>query len=186
MSRLDVPKEFWSDLNEEPFSHCTLCDKELREGVTRYMVEKAVRIINGFPTTIFEYAICQDCAKKRSAELSEDSMERIRQYFDTNVLESHRKSPFQTTLDERDELMRTCCITGKHVDELDEYQMIATCRGKHLDFTGRPFMISGEAAEQISELLSVQTKDELDDFMGDIYTGPPELEELFKGTPVLI
>ena len=46
-------------------------------------------------------------------------------------------------------------------------------------------MISYEAADEMSNLLSKQTKDELDRFYRENLGVPPELEELFN-TPKLL
>jgi hypothetical protein len=49
-----------------------------------------------------------------------------------------------------------------------------------------PYIISLEAMEELTELLSDETKDEFDDFKKNLLGGPPELEELLKGRPVLV
>jgi hypothetical protein len=50
-----------------------------------------------------------------------------------------------------------------------------------------PMLISSEAAEELSELLSQSTKDELDDFVSRNFGIPPELRDLPITTrPILI
>jgi hypothetical protein len=43
-----------------------------------------------------------------------------------------------------------------------------------------PYAVSDEAMDQISELLSKETLDELDDFKGKYFNGPPEIAELIN------
>lgn len=181
----DIPEEFWSDLTGRPFTECTVCEKDLTRSGTPYMIEKAVRKQNGFTNTIFEYAICRSCAEQWTARLSRESLKSMRTYMSENAKPPVPRGGIATKED-MEAGLAACSVTGKPKDELEEYQIMCLCSGSRLSPFNTPWLISGEAMEDVTELLSDQTIDEMDDFMGEIYTGPPELKEFFKGRPVLV
>jgi hypothetical protein len=49
-----------------------------------------------------------------------------------------------------------------------------------------PYAISGTAMEEVNELISEKTRDILDDFIGQHFSGPPEVAEILKRRPVLV
>ena len=55
-----VPEAFHSFTEEGPFSKCTLCDGELLEDGTPYLIHKAFHRSE----VIFEYAMCLPCRAK--------------------------------------------------------------------------------------------------------------------------
>jgi hypothetical protein len=73
-----------------------------------------------------------------------------------------------------------CVITGIPVAELDEYMIYGHFRGDKMVKSSMPYLLSGSVMDDVSDLLSNQTIDQLDDFMGKYFSGPPELEELWK------
>jgi hypothetical protein len=88
-----------------------------------------------------------------------------------------------------DSMLNRCVIKSLHVSELDEYQIMGQFTGNKMSLEMPPYMLSGLAIDEMSDLLSNQTLDELDDFTGKYLTGPPEISELIKApkrTPVLI
>jgi hypothetical protein len=69
-----------------------------------------------------------------------------------------------------------CMIKGTPKNEMTEFQMGACFKGDRLVTNFMPpFIIGGLAMEEMSGLLSKQTKDEMDDFMGENFGIPPEL-----------
>ena len=79
-----------------------------------------------------------------------------------------------------------CLITGKPIDELSEYQIYAYCEGGEIVQNVFPYMVSSDAIEQIQELLSPQTRGELDDFIDANFGFPPEWRAAIKGSKVLL
>ena len=73
-----------------------------------------------------------------------------------------------------------CVITGEPVDKLDEYMIYGHFRGSKMVKSTMPYLLSGSVMDDVSDLLSNETIDQLDDFMGEYFGGPPELEELWK------
>ena len=78
------------------------------------------------------------------------------------------------------ELPQKCMITQKPKKELEEYMIYAHFRGDKMVKSTMPYLLSGQVMDQIADLLSNQTIDQLDDFMGEYFGGPPELEEIWK------
>ena len=71
---LDIPKDFYSDSDEQPFRACKVCDCDLSEGNIPYSIEKAFkRVDEDTDITLFEIAICMHCAEKQSEKMSEES-----------------------------------------------------------------------------------------------------------------
>ncbi len=172
---------FYSDATGALFERCLGCDAYLLEDGRQYIIEKAYRRYAGYDTqdTVFEYAMCFDCFISLQEAMSEESMNRVRSYFDRHVdLIDRRK-----ILLDRDELqvedwMDRCLVKGTPIGDLEEYQVLAHCDGKDLLFTLFPYAIGGEAINEISLLLSNKTLGEIDGFMDDHFGLPPELRKL--------
>ena len=136
--------------------------------------------------TIFEYAMCINCMEEMRKSLSEESRQKVDNYLleHSNLDERRNKLLSKENIDV-DDWISNCIINNESTHELQEYQIMCQCQGKHMLFTYMPFMISCTASEEMQELLSKQTKDELDRFY-DTHLGiPPEYKEFFKTkTPV--
>ena len=63
--------------------------------------------------------------------------------------------------------------------------MCGVFRNGQFSLEAMPYVLSAEVLEELAEQLSASTKDEMDDFRETYLGGPPELEELFKGRPVV-
>lgn len=180
-----IPSNFHSFSSNGPFTRCLDCDKELVESGSQYVIERAIKNYQNFEAqdVVFEYAICMNCAMKMRAELSKESLAKVEDFFQTNIvgaLQSLHNSP-------ESEWLQTCIVTGKPLKECAEYQIYAYCTGSFLFPQFTPYAISGEVLDQISGLLSDKTIDELDRFIDENMGIPPELKELFKEKkPMLI
>ena len=71
-------------------------------------------------------------------------------------------------------------IHGTPEAEMNEYQVAACFKGDRMvtDFMP-PYMIGDLAIEELNALLSKQTKEDMDRFMGDVFGIPPELRKDF-------
>lgn len=187
---IEIPKEFHSFDTGKPFCNCVVCEKDLFEPGTHYFVEKAIKKYPNSSATdvIFEYAICLECAMEMRETLSKESMESIDNYFDSRVnLLSRWKNLTRDNKYDIKDWISNCLITGKHIDELNEYQIYAHCEEDRMLFSLMPYIVSGEVIEEVSELISQKTKDELDGFMGKYLGPPPSIREILKDkTPVFI
>lgn len=186
---VEIPPIFHSDLEDAPFRSCNVCDRDLSDGEVPYVIEKSFRRYDNFQfqNTVFEYAICAPCTEMLQKSMSKESMEAVQNYFRENARMGDR---FSKMMDEESELkwedcIDTCIIKGTDCAECEEYQIVAQCQGNQMIVMHMPMMISGKAIEELSELLSQKTTDEMDDFMGNIGV-PPELRELFSNKPILV
>ena len=166
----EIPEILNSYETGEPFTNCVDCDRYLLDEGTTYFIEKAIRQYNkeGYQAkdVMFEYAMCIDCAEKIKSEMSIDSRQAMDNYLEQN---SSLKSLGGEELQ--------CIIKGESVGNYEEYQVFSLCQGKHM-LTSQPMAIGADALDELSELISQETKDELDRLMGDFFGIPPELEEL--------
>jgi hypothetical protein len=183
-----IPKRFYPEKSEKPFDKCIMCEKYLLGEGTLYMIEKAYRRYPALDTeaVIFEYAICKECAENMRSELSEESRQRIDSYFAKNVDFEKR---MRTMLDDKpdlDKYISSCAVKQTPAEQAEEYVICAQCDGCDIVYSAFPYMIGGEAMEEVSELLSLKTRDVLDDFIDRHLSGPPELRELFKSNKKLL
>jgi hypothetical protein len=177
---IPIPEAFWSTETGTPFSHCVECHQDLSRPGTPYLIEKAYR----GSEPILEFAICLPCVLKAQKQLSALSRQRIEEYFLENA-----------HLAERQE-----CLAGGHQPDLsawldkclfkdtpiqpgEEYQIYAQCDGGLLFFSHHPYAVGHLALEELSELLSAETKGFFDDFVGRHF-GIPDGIDLPK--PMLV
>ena len=106
-------------------------------------------------------------------ELSENSLKLIRNYYEEHVQLDKRRERINEEFEGSVLPWVTRCVfTDKPVVEMDEYQILGMCQGEDLVLCDLPHAISGEAVEQIINLLSDKTKGILDDFTGKHFGAP--------------
>ncbi len=179
-----IPDEFYAFATGQPFSRCLVCEADLLTGELDYFIEKSVRNYREHEVTdvVYEYAICWHCAHDMNARMSEASLQNMQEYFS-------RQHLFMQKLAAYNDLWPTltgsyvpdqCVITGKPRALLDEYMIYGHFRGDKMVKSSMPYLLSSEVMDEVADLLSAKTIDQLDDFMGQYFGGPPELEELWK------
>lgn len=186
---IKIPHIFYSDANDKPFSNCIDCNKYLLTEGQQYIVEKVIKKYKDYDSsdTLFEYAICIACYLKLANSFSKLSIQRTEEYFEKNVdLESRRKNILQKKDDDINEWISNCLIKGTQVEDISEYHIACHCDGNNMILTHLPYLISGEAIEEIQELLSTETRDEIDGFIKDNFDYPPEIKDILKDQPVFI
>ena len=174
---MKIPEKFHNSLENQRFTHCKICDKELIQNEESYLIEKAYR---RFPETggeelLFEVAICMDCSTNMRNQLSKESLERISSFFQERALQ--RREALSNL--SKDELMETCLLSGQKIEEMENYQIYAHCRGDKIAPTGGVYMLGDTIIEEIQDLLSAETRDALNRFSDDHLGTPPELRKLF-------
>ncbi len=178
---LEIPKEFFSFSENAPFTNCLVCKKELIENSETYFIEKAIKKHIEFDTedVIFEYAICMDCAMAMQKSFSKKSLLKILKYMSSNMKLGKRKERLEgdESIDSR---ISECIIKATPKQELSEYQIAAQCIGNKIVISEFPYLISGEAMNEIADLISNQTLDQMNRFKNKFFTPPSELEDLFK------
>ena len=185
-----IPELFYSDLTGQPMEECKLCECSLLEGGVPYLVEKAFRVYHGdikASNTVFEYAICMHCAMEMKDQLSEDSKKSMEKYMLEKGNLTTRAGNF---LSKENPLpadwWQNCLITGQNISGLEEYQICGVFEGNRIICAEMPYLLSGDAMDEMTELLSPETRDELNRFGDEHFSGPPELKELFEQRPVLL
>ena len=186
---IKIPKEFYSEATGEPFKKCMVCECDLGETGTPYLIEKAIRRYEKLNATdtIFEYALCFTCQEEVREFWSEESRQKMDAYLaeKTNLTE-RREKLLQADKLELNPWISHCIFKGTPAEASSEYQIMCQCDGEYMIFAYMPFMISGEAIDEIVQLLSEKTKDELGGFM-DKYLGlPPELKSKLTDPSLLI
>ena len=167
---------------------CVMCNKPLLQPAQDYLIEKSFRVIPEVKKVevIFEYAMCMNCVESMRQELSEESKQRIENYFHQNVnfklregLTQPKRAPFQ-------QWIKNCLVKGTSIKNSKEYSIYGHGYGSKFVYDVFPYAISNEAMEEMNELLSQKTRDILDDFIGEHFSGPPEIAEILKKRPVLV
>jgi hypothetical protein len=183
----DIPEEFHSVDTEGPFQTCCVCEKRLVESNEPYLIEKSYKRVNEeVEHVVYEYAICMECAQDMNGKISKESLSNLQAYFKSSL------SPMSVVqrMEEREVNDKfwysKCMVKGTNRTDTAEYNLCGMFQGDKMLVGEFPYIISLEAMEELTELLSDETKDEFDDFKKNLLGGPPELEELLKGRPVLV
>ncbi len=172
-----IPPVFYSDLQAKPLENCVMCGKDVLHSNEVYMIEKVIK--NGRSES--EYAICFTCASKMKGNMSVESEANLAAYFESNPRLKSMQDFYEGEEEVAvDDLLKCCLIKGTPVSELDEYQLGGVFKGDKLYPAALPFVLSLEAMMEINDLLSAETKRELDDFIDEIDDLPPEWKEIFK------
>lgn len=176
----NIPKEFkLEDEDYELHRHCKVCEKELIDSGAEYCIEKVVRRVSetNQAQTLFNFAICMDCIGQLRQRISAESMQAIELFQMRKIMAAQKEeehNPMRSFYEQR------CMFSGKNIGELESYQMIAFCRGAHLADNKPPMLIGAEVLEETQEILSAQTRDELNNFTDDNFGWPPEFARLLK------
>ncbi len=170
-----IPKEFYSATTHAPFDSCLACGVNVLDGSTVYLIEKAIKTYPGYDAkdTLFDYAICMACAEDVHKQLSKESMGKIEAYFAEHVdMQAKIKS---VQMDDPTSLTRKCLIKNTDRNESREYQLYAQCIGDQIILDHPPYMICGEAMEEIMDVLSKETKEVLGGFLDEHFSPDPDL-----------
>ncbi|TKG94661.1 hypothetical protein EYV94_12000 [Puteibacter caeruleilacunae] len=180
---IPIPDIFYPEGKTTPFKHCKVCDRELIESEETYFIEKHYRqdIKTGKRMLDYELVICWDCAMKFRQQLSKKSQATLQKYFIEKVdMKARTETLKKHKLFEVNIWLQHCIVTQKNIEELDDFKVSAICAGPHMLFHDLPYMISGEVVDELSELLSKETQEIMDDFFTEHVDLPPEMEDIFN------
>lgn len=154
-----VPELFWSLETGKPFAKCTLCGGAILKPGTNYAIQKSY---NG-REPVFECAICLTCDKEIQKQVSKKSMQLVHHYFDEHV-DFRGRAEKMLSLHGMDCIrwINECVIKGTPRDDCKEYIICGWCIDEDMAYINMPFLISGEAVDEMMSLLSQQTKGILD------------------------
>ena len=184
-----IPNIFRSSATNSYFKQCISCNRDLFSDNCFYFIEKAIKRNKKYKTedVIFEYAMCLECFENFYEKLSEESRNRIDNYYTEHVdLDKRRHTNFSKKEFNYKDWISSCLVKGTSIDKLEQFQIAGFfLMGKMIvyDF---PLLISESAIDDIVELLSNKTIDELDDFTGKYLGPPPEFREFFTVPKVLV
>jgi len=186
-NHIDIPKIFYSDATGGYLERCIGCDLELLHHETDYLIEKAFKSYQGLESysTIFEYAMCLNCVNSMHMTLSPESRTNISAYFQEHAKFTDRR----LSKDPQEDVNRwlgSCILTSETAYDTPEFQIYGHCKGENLIIDGYPFMISGKATDDLIELISDKTLDELQNFTDQLVGGPSEFADILKLGPRLI
>lgn len=180
---IEIPKIFKTSVSEVNFTNCISCEKDLLVNNEEYFIEK---IINNNQVEI-EYAMCMDCIEEMRKSFSEESMQRIEEYFAKNLdVFTARYNIMVNGSTNVNDYISHCIFNNKSIENLNEYQLIAHCKGNKLLLSVFPYMVSHDVIEEVQELLSAKTKEELDRFTDKHFGLPPDLLEIVKNKKIVI
>ena len=185
-SLVDIPKVFFSDLTGAPIKSCISCECDLIGTNVPYLIEKALKPYNGYQSfsTVFEYAICMSCAEAMKGTISTLSMKRINQYFVENIdFEKRRRIILESESTDYQTRLNNCMVKGLDAKEVGELQIYAQCVGDRMVSGEFPYMVSGVALDEVVNLLSPKSIDDLDRFKNEVVEGPSEFQDLLQGGP---
>jgi hypothetical protein len=175
MDENDIPENLYAEDSQQPHQHCMICNTHLHEHAN-YGIQKVYKNYpdQEEPQVLFDFALCMPCMEKARAELSIESRQRIDAFMRSKMLDLSYDG-----IDPRERYKeKQCTLSGQALSEAGDYQVMAICSGNKL--IDSPIYISGEILEEIHELLSAKSKDELDRFTENNLDWPPELKALIK------
>ena len=175
---IEIPKSLYSYIDDKPFTNCIECNKYLLDRDTEYLIERINRNYPeyGASETIFDYALCMNCALKLHSQMSKESQETLQNYFLNNV-DLHARQTLTQNIHSIGETYSNCLVSGKAMDDCKEYQVCAHCKGDKLFMGNPPYMLSGEILEEIMGLLSNKTQDIMNGFYNKHRTPTPGIYE---------
>ncbi|MEQ9309650.1 MAG: hypothetical protein RLN90_09360 [Balneolaceae bacterium] len=178
---VELPSLFHSSETGVPISTCLVCEKTLLDQ-QEYIIEKAFTNYPGIKTQdlVWEFAICTNCMKEQMNEYSKDSERKMTEYFVQNMDFTYQNE-LRTNQDfDPDKWISKCIIKGTAIKDCAQYQISAQCLGNMMLFERTPFMISGEAMDEIIQLMSNETLGFFNDFRGRYFPPPEDLSPFFK------
>ena len=138
-----------------------------------YIIEKVFRRSE----VIIELAMCVDCRQGCSEQgISKKSAESIEQFLKERIDYQQRIRLMSQVndLDSIDPWLERCLLSDQPSQIFSEYQIVALCRGPWIQRDFYPALISSASLESLSQLLSQETRDWMDDFVGSNFGMPSE------------
>ncbi len=181
-----IPKLFKSDLTGDHIKTCIKCECNLHEQEEGYFIEKALKPYDGFNSysTVFEYGMCVSCMLEMRDDMSEESKANISNYFSQKVDIQDRATSMEERQEEQEpdvyDWVNQCVVYGTHIIEIGEAQILAFCQGDQIIYNMTPYMLSGKVSEDVLELISAKTLNDLNNFGKRLTDSPPEFKELLE------
>jgi len=176
-----IPSLFFNTVDDKPFTNCSKCDASLLEENLAYMVEK-VFIPND---VLFEFALCEHCIIKAQANMSKESMERIQNFNESELF--GKMQLINDFIDEDIDYIKNQLNEEQPEQDFSRCSIIGHFKGNKMHPAMPVICVSEATINEVQELFSKKTRDDMDDFMDFINNVPPGFEKLFdKPKPILI
>ena len=170
---MDIPKILHSVEKDMPFNTCLKCGADLLTTNRYYVIEKVFRRNE----VIIELAMCLDCRGGHADEgMSEKSSALMKSFVEEKINFRHRLE-LMAQVNEEDSIdpwLERCILSDEPSQIFSEYQLVALCKGPWIQRDFYPALVSGKSIEEMSSLLSEETRDWMDDFIGDNFGMPSE------------
>lgn len=161
-----IPRRFWSFESGAPFKACSLCRSSLIDSGTSYHIEKAYKKTE----VLYECAICADCRDKLIKELSVKSLNLITNYLGEHVDPAERYDQLMKDhFDTPEAWISHCMVKDTPVSDMEEYQICGEFFDTHLCYSIFPYALGEQAIEELTQLLSDETRGALDDFSNKLF-----------------
>lgn len=182
---LEIPKDFHSDTDKKPFTECKVCERDLTNSEMPYSIEKAFkRVDNERDITLFEVAICMECAEKQAEKMSKESRAYMTKMLNGSGFMKKRYQQWDS--DWRESWKESCIFSEEGINLNDEYHIVGHFQHGKLIPHMTPFVMGQSYIEEIQENLSQETKEEMDRF-GEQFLGPdPSIKALLKDYQFMI
>ena len=168
-----IPKTFWSFEKDAPFECCSLCGEDLfKPGTGLFSLPNSYHIEKAYKKdeVLYECAICSSCRENLTKELSDQSLKLISNYLGEHVDPTERyEQLIEAHSDSPDGWINHCMVKGTSVDDTKEYQICGEFVGTQLRYSVFPYALGNEAIEELTQLLSDETRGALDDFSNKVF-----------------
>ena len=182
----------------KPFENCASCRLPLVEAnpapvtddlgivqelVAPYLVAKSFH--KG--ECVFEYALCDDCRSNMAKELSTESKESLREFFERKM-DVRKRSDKLANESSAAGWIKQCATCGRDRETAENYSTAALFHTGSLMLDPYPLCFCGECEEEIQAGLSKETLGVWDDFVESHFDSPPaNVKNLpVGGRPLLI
>jgi uncharacterized protein with PIN domain len=167
----DLPELFHSEETDRPFSRCQDCGNDLDACEEGHLIQK---VISG-GETILEIALCVPCHEILMQSYSQESRERIWNYYldHGNIGERLRKF-FPIPVGNPEPWINHCITCNATRSYSHEYVIAAQVINGQLLYGETPLMICLGCMEKIVELLSEQSRETYDRWLDRVAPGSPE------------
>ena len=182
---LEIPKILHSVEKDMPFQKCIQCGQELLTSNQYYVIEKVVRRNE----VIIELAMCLNCRSAQSDEGMSEASAAVMQQFIQDKINFEQRMRLMSHVNDGDSIdpwLERCILSDQPSQIFSEYQIVGLCKGPFLQRDFYPALISGKAVEELSDLLSKETRDWMDDFVGENFGMPSEFCQPPSYTPSLL
>ena len=182
-----TPEFFYNYETGAPFTHCLMCKKDLSTA-ENYAIEKVLKQNRNMdaPEIIYEYAICMDCAGGMQDEISEESLQSIKDLFEEHSFNALMKLEYLHSSDIYDMKAWTerCTFTGKETRLCSEFTVTGLFENGNLVYEHGPMVVSDDFMEMIQDVLSKKTRDYFDGFRDEYFDLPPDIKDIINSPTV--